>query len=48
MKRIKFHHFLGDSLCTSISEVQTTLRQSAGGVNDFFITRENTFFPICL
>ena len=45
MNKIKIHHFLGDSICSTMDDVLKTLDQSVNGVNEFFIAHEHTMFP---
>ncbi len=45
MKKIKIHHFLGNSVCTTMDDVLKALEQSVDGVNEFYIAEDNTMFP---
>lgn len=45
MKKMVIHHFLGESVCTTMDDVLKTLEQSVDGVNEFFIVQEHTLHP---
>ena len=45
MRKIMIHHFLGESICTTMDDVQKTLEQSIDGVNEFLIAQKHDLYP---
>lgn len=45
MQKMKLHHFLGNSVCETVEELEEALAQSVDGVNEYFIVKEHTMFP---
>lgn len=45
MKPINIQHFMGETICTEIGDVQMALKQSVNGANEFLIAQDPKEYP---
>lgn len=45
MKRIVIEHFPGKSVCNELDNIQKIFKQTVDGVNEYFISSEDTKYP---